>query len=68
MAQNTFINVTADTSARPSPNEYTHIAKGGASASSHFTVSYDSAVITTLALYDTCAAAARQRAIGGGLK
>lgn len=70
MAQNTWINVTADKSAanRPSPNSQVHIAVGGTAAANDLTVSYDSAVITNIATFDKCVAEARLRAVAGGLK
>lgn len=70
MAQNSWINVTADKAAanRPSPNSHVHSAAGGTAASGDFTVSYDSAVVTNIAIFDTLIAAARLRAIAGGLK
>lgn len=70
MAQDTWVNVTADLSAanRPSPNSHVHTAKGGPAASSDFTISYDSAKVTGIAIFDTLVAAARLRAIAGGLK
>ncbi|WP_316176259.1 hypothetical protein [Bradyrhizobium sp. SZCCHNRI1073] len=70
MAQNSWINVTSDKAAanRPSPNSHSHSAVGGTAATADFTISYDSAVVTSLAIFDTLVAAARLRAISGGLK
>lgn len=70
MAQNTWINITADasSSSRPDHNSEVHTAKGGTSASGDLTVSYDSAVVTNLGMFDKMLASARQRAVSGGLK
>lgn len=68
MAQNTWINITADKGSRPNHTSDLHDAKGGTAAAGDLTVSYDSAVITSLGTFDTAIAAARLRAIGGGLK
>lgn len=68
MAQNTWINITADKGARPDHTSDRHDAKGGTAASGDLTISYDSAVITNLGLFDTAVAAARFRAMAAGLK
>lgn len=69
MAQNTWINLGADKSAASTPdNTHHHSVSGGASASGDFTVSYDSAVVTNLNIFDSLVRAARQRVIAGGLK
>lgn len=68
MAQNTWINITADKGTRPNHTSDLHQASGGSAASGDLTVSYDSAVITNLGTFDTALASARQRAIAGGLK
>ena len=68
MAQNTWINVTADKGTRPNHTSDVHEAKGGTAAAADLTVSYDSAVITSLGTFDTAVSAARLRAIAGGLK
>lgn len=69
MAQNTWINLGADkSSATTPPDSHHHSAAGGTSASGDFTVSYDSAVVTNLNMFDSLVRAARQRAIAGGLK
>ena len=70
MAINTFINVTADKSVatRPSSTAAVHTAVGGTTTANDFSIAYDTAVVTTLTIYDSLVAAARQRAVGGGLK
>lgn len=69
MAQNTWINAGADKSASKTPDDYHHhTVSGGTSASGDFTISYDSAVVSTIAVFDSLVRAARQRAIAGGLK
>jgi len=69
MAQNTWINITADKAVTTKTDgDHSHTVSGGTSASGDFTVSYDNAVVTKLSVYDTLARAARQRAIAGGLK
>lgn len=69
MAQNTWINASADKAAASSPgNLRHHTVTGGTSASGDFTVSYDSAVVTSLNMFDSLVQAARQRAMGAGLK
>ena len=69
MAQNTWINITADKAMSTKTDGYHyHSVSGGTSASGDLTVSFDSAVVTNLASFDTLMRAARQRAIAGGLK
>ncbi len=69
MAQNTWINATADKSAGSTQDSlHHHSIAGGTSASGDFTVSYDSAVVASLAIFDSLMKQARQRAIAGGLK
>lgn len=69
MAQNTWINATADKSAsRKGDGDHIHTVSGGTSASGDLTVSFDNTVVTTLSLYDSLMRAARLRAIGAGLK
>lgn len=70
MAQNTWINVSADKSAanRPSHNSDLHTATGGTAAAADFTISFDNTVVTNLGIFDTLVTAARLRAIAGGLK
>lgn len=69
MAQNTWINLGADKSTASKPDgEGHHTASGGTSASGDFTISYDSAVVTSLSIFDSLVRAARLRAMGGGLK
>jgi hypothetical protein len=69
MAQNIWINATADKSAATAPSgKGNHAIAGGASASGDFTISYDSAVVTNLNMFDSLVMAARLRAIGAGLK
>lgn len=69
MAQNIFINVGADKSAATTHESQHHnTASGGTSASGDFTVSYDSAVVTSLNVFDSLMKTARQRAIAAGLK
>lgn len=68
MAQNTWVNITADKGTRQNHTQDLHGAAGGTAASGDLTVSWDSAVVTNLGSWDTAVAAARQRAIGGGLK
>ena len=79
MAQDTWINVTAGLNVSKVPDlggvpnvenvggAY-NTAAGGTAAAGNFTVSFDSAVVTTLSIWDACVATARRRAIGGGLK
>lgn len=68
MAQNTWINITADKGTRTDHTHDVHEAKGGTAASGDLTISFDSAVITSLGTFDTAVATARLRAIAGGLK
>lgn len=69
MAQNTFINATADKSSSSTPDSlHYHKVSGGTSASGDFTISYDNAVVTTLNQFDSLVRQIRQRAIGAGLK
>lgn len=70
MAQNTWINITADasTSNRPDHNSELHQAAGGTAASGALTVSFDSAVVTNLGTFDKMLSVARARAIAAGLK
>lgn len=69
MAQNLFINVTADPAAASKPeSSHSHTVSGGASASGDFTISLDTTKITSLAILDSILKAARLRLIGGGLK
>jgi hypothetical protein len=69
MAQNVFINANADKSASKTPdNLHYHTVSGGAAASGDFTISYDSTVVTTLAMFDTLVRQVRLRLQGGGLK
>lgn len=70
MAINNFFNITVDPSAANKPQQYhAHTAQRSTSSTAGgFCVAYDTAIITSLALYDSAAAAARQAAIGSGLK
>ena len=69
MAQNTWINLTADKSAATTPpGSHHHAVAGGTSATGDLTVSFDSAVVTTLNVFDSLVQAARQRAVAAGLK
>lgn len=69
MAQNTWINLGADKSAASTPDgNHHHTVAGGTSASGDFTISYDSAVVTNLNVFDSLVKAARLRAMAGGLK
>lgn len=69
MAQNAWINAAADKAAASNPTgNHHHVVSGGTSASGDFTVSYDSAVVTSLNVFDSLVRAVRQRAIAGGLK
>jgi hypothetical protein len=69
MAQNTYINATADKSAASNPTgSHYHKVSGGTSASGDFSISYDSSVVTDLNVFDSLVRAARQRAIAAGLK
>lgn len=69
MAQNTWINASADKSAASTPdNLHHHAVSGGTSASGDFTISYDSAVVSSLNVFDSLVRSARLRAIAGGLK
>jgi len=66
MAINQFAQVTLDpnTAAHPDRADYRNIVAAAAAGGSHLTVSWDSAVITTLTKWDACVAAARQIAAG----
>lgn len=69
MAQNTWINLTSDKSASSTPDsQHHHSVSGGTAATGDLTVSYDSAVVTSLNIFDSLVRAARLRAIGAGLK
>lgn len=69
MAQNIWINAVADkATAQTQDNLHHHTVTGGASASGDFTVSFDNAVVTTLAAFDSLIRQVRQRAIAAGLK
>lgn len=69
MAQNIWINATADkATAQTQESLHHHTVSGGASASGDFTVSFDNTVVTTLNAFDSLVRAARQRAIAAGLK
>lgn len=69
MAQNIWINATADKAAASTPDSlHRHSVSGGGSASGDFTISYDSAVVTNLNMFDSLTKAARLRAISAGLK
>jgi hypothetical protein len=70
MAQNTWINVTADVAAarRPNPTSHVHTVVGGAAAAADMTISFDSAVVTNIAIFDTMVSQARMRCMSGGLK
>lgn len=70
MAQNTWLNITVDPAAsrRPNPTGHQHTIVGGTAAAGDMTISFDSAVVTTLAIFDTAVAQCRNRAMGGGLK
>jgi hypothetical protein len=69
MAQNTWINMAADkSSATTTDGGHHHAVSGGSSALGDFTISYDSAVVTNLNMFDTLVRAARLRAAGSGLK
>ena len=69
MAQNTWINATADKSSATTPaGSHHHTVVGGTSASGDFTVSYDSAVVVNLNMFDSLVSTARLRAIAAGLK
>lgn len=67
MAQNTWINCAADKAAATAPSPH-HAVSGGASASGDFTISYDSAVVTSLNVFDGLVRTVRQRVVGAGLK
>lgn len=61
MAQNQWINVTIDPSASKKADKSDHkntTAQAGAAAS-NFTISFDSAVITNMTLFNSCVDAAR---------
>lgn len=69
MAQNVFINVGADKSAATThEGQHHNSVSGGTSASGDFTVSYDSAVVTNLNVFDSLMKTARLRAMAAGLK
>lgn len=70
MAINNYINVTLDASAGSKTDQYhVHTVSGSTSAASGgFSIGYDTAVITSLALFDSAYRAARLRAVAGGLK
>lgn len=66
MAIDTFARVTLDPNAAAHSDraDYRNTVAAAASGGSNFTVSWDSAVITTLTKWDACVAAARQIAAG----
>lgn len=69
MAQNTWINATADKSSASTPSgSHHHAVAGGTSATGDFTISYDSAVVVNLNMFDSLVSAARSRAMAAGLK
>ncbi len=70
MAQNTWLNITIDPAAtrRPNPTSHVHTIVSAGAAASDMTISFDSAVVTNLATFDTAVAQCRSRAMGGGLK
>lgn len=69
MAQNVWINASADKSSGTVQDSlHHHTIAGGTAASGDFTVSFDSAVVTSLAIFDSLMKQVRQRVIGGGLK
>lgn len=70
MALNTFVNVTIDKAAanRPDANSHLHTAIGGTASAGDMSISWDSAVMTSLAIFDTVVRAARLRAQSAGLK
>jgi hypothetical protein len=70
MAINTWINVTKDPAAASKPDRADHVnnGKAGTADGGDFTIAWDSASVTTLSIFDSCAATARQQAISRGLK
>ena len=70
MAQNTFLNATADKSAasKVDGQDHRHVTSVGSSASGDISITYDSAVITKLTTFDSAVAALRKLAISAGLK
>lgn len=72
MAQNTWLNAVVNKNAALIPDKINivsgHVIVGGGSAANDMTVSWDSAVVTNLNTWDSVVAAARLRAIAGGLK
>lgn len=69
MAQNIFINATADKSAASTPDsQHHHTVIGGAAASGDLTVSFDNTVVTSLNVFDSLIKQVRLRAVSAGLK
>lgn len=70
MAQNYFNNVTADKGvSTKDPSQHAHLVNGSTTTpSGDLTLSYDTTVVTTVAILDSLVKAARARAIANGLK
>lgn len=69
MAQNTWINLTTAKSTASAPDSGDHHGvSGGSAASGDFTVSFDSAVVTNLNIFDSLVRSVRLRLAGAGLK
>jgi hypothetical protein len=70
MAQDTFVNVTADknSATKVDGSDHRHSPSIGGSASGDFSISYDKAVVTRLATLDSLYASARKQASSSGLK
>jgi hypothetical protein len=70
MAINTWIQVTKDPAAASKPDRADHIniSKGAGADGGDLTIAWDSATVTSLTIWDSCASAARTQAIARGLK
>jgi hypothetical protein len=69
MAINTWINITKDPAAASKPDraDHVHSPKAGTADAGDLTVAWDSASVTTLAIFDSCVARARSLAVSRGL-
>ena len=70
MAQNTWLNTTVgkNSASIPDKNSHSHACSGGTAAAGDMTVSWDSAVVTNINIWDSVVAASRLRAVASGLK
>lgn len=70
MAQNTWFNATVDKAAavKPDGQDHRNSCTTGTAAAGDMTISYDSAKITSLAIFDSNVRQLRAFAIGSGLK